>query len=296
VDTPGAASTAHTPARLRPILKKINIVQPRLLSISDIPELRTKWAAKYNDVYGPPPNKLPPWREVNHEIPIKDPQKRYHYHAPRCPDALHSELVEKTNRYVENGMWKPCAARQAMPLLCLFKKNMTLRTAMDTRQRNENTHLDVTPLPDQDIIHDAVARAKFRSKIDMTDAFEQVRIIPEHVQYTTFTSILGTYQSEVMQIGDLNGPSTMQRLMTWVFRERIGVSVFVYLDDIFIYSDTIEQHEDDLEYVLTCLRREELYIAKHKFDVYSECMDCLGHVIDEKGLHATSVSRVLDLT
>jgi hypothetical protein len=68
------------------------------------------------------------------------------------------------------------------------------------------------------------------------------------------------------------------------------------LDDIFIYSDTIEQHEDDLEYVLTCLRREELYIAKHKFDVYSERMDCLGHVIDEKGLHADldKMARIRD--
>jgi hypothetical protein len=84
--------------------------------------------------------------------------------------------------------------------------------------------------------------------------------------------------------------------MTWVFRDRLGISIFVYLDDIFIFSDTLEQHEDDLAYVLRRLTEEQLYIARHKLDVYSERMDCLGHVVDAKGLHADldKMSKIRD--
>jgi hypothetical protein len=61
---------------------------------------------------------------------------------------------------------------QAAPMLCIPKKDSMLCMVVDTRQRNENTVKDVTPLPDQEIIHEDVARAKIRSKIDLSDAYE----------------------------------------------------------------------------------------------------------------------------
>ena len=65
---------------------------------------------------------------------------------------------------------------QAAPLLCIPKKDGKLRTVVDTQQRNDNTVKDVTPLPDQEVIREDVARAKYRSKIDLTDAYEQVHV------------------------------------------------------------------------------------------------------------------------
>lgn len=256
------------------------------LTDADIPALRNKWVGEFKEVHGPPPGKLPPMRAVNHEIRLINPELHTHYRAPSCPDALVDQLSDKITTYSNAGLWVPCTDREAIPLLCIFKKNGKLRTPIDARARNANTHLDVTPLPDQDWIRDAVARGKYVSKLDMTDAFEQIRILPEHVKHTTFSTIFGTYRSQVLQQGDLNGPSTMQRLMTWVFRDRIGKSVYVYIDDIFIVSDTIEQHEDDLAFVLRQLKKESLYIAPHKVQIYAESVECLGHVIDRRGIHA----------
>ncbi|KAG6881054.1 hypothetical protein C0992_001986, partial [Termitomyces sp. T32_za158] len=62
---------------------------------------------------------------------------------------------------------------QAAPLLCIPKKDGTLRTALDAQQRNDNTVKDVTPLPDQEVIRKDVMKAKYRSKIDLTDAYKQ---------------------------------------------------------------------------------------------------------------------------
>ena len=93
-----------------------------------------------------------------------------------------------------------------------------LRTVVDLRLRNDNTVKDVTPFPDQDNIRDDVARAKYRTKLDMSDAYEQIRVAAEDVHKTAFATIAGTYVSNTMQIGDCNAPSTFQRLMTVIFQ------------------------------------------------------------------------------
>ena len=80
-------------------------------------------------------------------------------------------------------------------MLCIPKKNGTLRTIFDLWQQNENTWKDVTPFPDQDAIPHDIAQAKFISKLDMTEAYEQTCIRIEDVCKTTFSTIFGTFQS-----------------------------------------------------------------------------------------------------
>ncbi|KAG6871159.1 hypothetical protein C0992_011603, partial [Termitomyces sp. T32_za158] len=142
-------------------------------TVEDIPNLRRQWQEEFADILNGTKEELPPWRDVNHEINLIDEHKVYKYHLPRCPMALQQQLRDKTNRYLRAQWWEARPASQAAPLLCIPKKDGTLRTALDARQRNDNTVKDVTPLPDQEVIREDVARAKFRSKIDLTDAYEQ---------------------------------------------------------------------------------------------------------------------------
>ena len=93
---------------------------------------------------------------------------------------------------------------------CIPKKNGTLRTVFNLQQQNKNMWKDITPFPDQDAIHHDIVQAKFRSKLDMTEAYEQMHIRPEDVRKTTFSTIFSTLQSQVMQMGDCNAPSTFQ--------------------------------------------------------------------------------------
>jgi hypothetical protein len=251
----------------------------------DIPQLREHWRNEYDDIVNGTPSKLPPFREINHEIHLIDENRRYNYHAPRCPQSLRAEFYEKLNRYVTAGWWTANSATQAAPLMCIPKKDGKLRTVVDCRQRNDNTIKDVTPLPDQEIIREDVARAKYRSKIDLTDAYEQVRIRPEDVHKTAFSTIAGTYVSNVIQIGDCNAPATFQRLMTFIFRDCIGQFLHVYLDDMFIFSDTIEDHEKYLKIIFDRLRKYQLYLKWAKCELYAKEIDCLGHMIDDEGIH-----------
>ena len=196
--------------------------------------------------------------------------------------------MEKIDRYLAAGWWEEKNVPQASPLLCIPKKDGRLRTVVDCRERNLNTIKDLTPFPDQDMIRGDVARAPFRSKLDMSDAYEQVRVDPNDVKNTAFSTVIGTFLSHVVQQGDCNAPATFQRLMTRIFRVFIGKFVYVYLDDIFIFSYTIEEHESHLQQVFDILRAQSLYLSASKVDLYSNSMDCLGHRIDDRGLHADS--------
>ena len=91
-----------------------------------------------------------------------------------------------------------------------------------------------------------------------------------------------------MQQGDCNAPTTFQQLMTWVFREYIGIFIRVYLDDMFVYLDSLDDHEKHLEIAFRVLQEHRLFLSCSKCNLYSEDMDCLGHQIDDQGLHANS--------
>jgi hypothetical protein len=94
------------------------------------------------------------------------------------------------------------------------EKNGTLRTLFDMREQIENTVKDIIPFPDQDIIRNDITHAAYQTKLDMSDAYEQIRMNLAHVSKMAFATILGTFRSQVMQIGDCNTPSMFQHLMT----------------------------------------------------------------------------------
>ncbi|OJT02305.1 Retrovirus-related Pol polyprotein from transposon 17.6 [Trametes pubescens] len=188
----------------------------------EIAKLREKWYKSTEDIMRPAPEELPPFGEVNHRIPLIDKKKIYRYHLPRCTNAIKGDLMAKINHYVKAGWWRPATVMQAAPLLCVAKKNSKLRTVVDAQQQNDNTVHDLTPFPDQDQIRMDVARARYRFKIDLSDVYEQVRIVTEDIWKTTFATPFGTFISEVMQQGDTNALSMFQCLMTTIFRDFIG--------------------------------------------------------------------------
>jgi len=107
-------------------------------------------------------------------------------------------------------------------------------------------------------------------KINMSNAYEQIRVKPQDVWKMAFATIYGTFVSYTMQQGDCNAPATFQRLMTVIFRDFIGRFVHIYLDDIFVYSNSIEEHEKHLRLVFDKLRKAQLYLEESKLDLYSK--------------------------
>ena len=85
---------------------------------------------------------------------------------------------------------------QGLYICARSSNNNTLCTVFDLRQQNDNTWKDVTPFPEQDAIQHDVAHAQFRSKLDMTEAYEQTHIKPEGMHKTTFSTIFSIFRAE----------------------------------------------------------------------------------------------------
>ena len=77
------------------------------LAKEDYSQLRQQWHNEFMDIMGGTQDRLPSWREVNHEIHLIDDNKRYNYHLPRVPHAFCEQFHENINRYVNAGWWEP---------------------------------------------------------------------------------------------------------------------------------------------------------------------------------------------
>ncbi|KAF8226052.1 hypothetical protein L208DRAFT_1303709 [Tricholoma matsutake] len=144
------------------------------LSKKDLPRLREEWKQSCQDNLNGVPDKLPPLRDINHHIPLVDEKKKYNYYLLKCPNSMRKPLAEKIARYCKAGWWCPACVEKATPMLVVPKKTGKLCTVINAVKCNTNTVKDVTPFPDQDLIRLDVARAKYRSKIDLSNAYEQV--------------------------------------------------------------------------------------------------------------------------
>ncbi|KIJ40681.1 hypothetical protein M422DRAFT_133118, partial [Sphaerobolus stellatus SS14] len=89
------------------------------LTKDDFSCLQSQWKEKYADLFSDIPLELPPMCEVNHRIKLIDPNKRFNYRLPKCPEALQPQLHAKIDQYLQAGWWEPTSASQAMPKLCI---------------------------------------------------------------------------------------------------------------------------------------------------------------------------------
>ena len=107
---------------------------PKVINtLGSLPELRERWINKISDLVRGVSPKLPPWQLINHQINLIDPDKWINHCLPKCPDALKEELAEKISQYTSAGWWVPATVRQAVPMLCVLKKNGKLRTVFNLR-------------------------------------------------------------------------------------------------------------------------------------------------------------------
>ena len=230
---------------------------------------------------------LPPLRAINHTIPLIDESKIYSWRPSRCPEVFRAQWVEKRDAYIRSGRWKITSAGNTVPMLLIQKPGTNpplLRTVVDLRERNKNTHRMTSPLPDIDGVLRRTASKPFRTSLDLKNAYEQIRIIPEHVNRSAVTTPDGNMVSLVAQQGDCNAPATYQALMNYLFSSYIGRFMDVYLDDIVIYSDTLEEHVKHVKIVLDILLREKLYLSSSKLHFLALEMSLLGRVIDNDGI------------
>jgi len=141
-----------------------------------------------------------------------------------------------------------------------------------------------SPLPDIEGVLCCVAGKPFRSVLDLTAAYEQIRILPEHVECSAVMMPDGNMVSLVLQMGDCNVLATYQSLMNYIFSPYLGQFLDAYLDDIIIYSDSLDDHLIHCKLAMDVLQKEKLYLSKAKIWFLRTELNLLGCIIDVNGI------------
>ncbi|OWB76130.1 hypothetical protein B5S32_g280 [[Candida] boidinii] len=227
---------------------------------------------------------VPPNKDVKHKIILfenTDPVWRNQYRLGRKEQ---EELQIQIADLLEKEFIEASTSPFNSPVLFVKKKDGTYRLCIDYRALNNKTIKNKFPLPFIEDILDRVSRAKIFSKLDLMSGYHQVQIAEADRYKTAFSTLHGHYEWVVMPFGLTNAPATFQYLMNKVLGEFINEFVTVYLDDILIYSDTIEQHEDHVVQVLQKLREHKLVAKQSKCEFFYSQIRFLGYVIGESGI------------
>jgi hypothetical protein len=122
-----------------------------------------------------------------------------------------------------------------------------------------------------------------------------MKIREQDIPKTAFTTRYGLYEFVVVSFGLTNAPAYFMNLMNKVFMEELDRFVVMFIDDILIYSETTEEHEEDLRVVLERLRQQKLYAKFSKCEFRMEKVAFLGHVLSAEG-RAVDPSKVESVT
>ena len=162
-------------------------------TICDIPVV-----CEFPDVFPEELPGLPPDRDVEFKIelvPGTAPISRRPYRMP--PNEL-AELKVQLQDLLDKGLIQPSSSPWGCPALFVKKKDKSLRMCVDYRPLNAVTIKNKYPLPHIDILFDQLAKAKVFSKIDLRSGYHQIKIRPEDIPKTAFSTRYGLYEYLVM--------------------------------------------------------------------------------------------------
>jgi len=169
------------------------------------------------------------------------------------------------------------------------KKCGKLRLCADYRALNEVTKKDRHPLPLISEALDRLGGAKYFTKLDIKDAYHKIRIREGEEWKTTFSTKLGIYEYLVMRFGVCNAPAVFQRWIHDVLVEHIDMCCIVYLDDVLIYSNNLQQHRKEVSNILEAIRKSGMKVKPSKCEFQQSETEYLGFIIGQEGVRTDPV-------
>jgi hypothetical protein len=198
-----------------------------------------------------------------------------------------SELVELKKQIAElqaKGLIRPSSSPWGAPILFVGKKDGTQRMCVDYRSLNEVTIKNKYPLPRIEDLFEQMKGASVFSKIDLRSGYHQLKIQESDISKTAFRTRYGLYEYTMMSFELTNAPAYFMYLMNKVFMEYLDRFVVVFIDDILVFSKTMEEHEEHLRLVLEKLRSNQLYAKFSKCEFWLTEDAFLGHIISAGGV------------
>ncbi len=222
--------------------------------------------------------KLPPKRaEFDHAIPLKDPASKPVKLPPiRQRPALARAMKQTIDKLLNEGLIRKSTSPYGAPAF-MVEQGGKQRMVINFTKLNEQTITNATSLPHADELIARVGKAKVFSKLDLKSGFHQLRVKDEDIAKTAFTTPFGHYEWIVMPFGDKNAPASFVQLLTQsVLVDIVHDFIIVFVDDILVFSESTDEHLNDVQAVLERLADHQLFINPEKCTFMVDEVDFLG--------------------
>ena len=202
----------------------------------------------------------------------------------RIPQTQAQAVDEQLETMIKQNLIKPSQSNFASNVVLVKKKDGTYRFCVDYRRVNDISVKDAYPLPRIDECLDTMTGSAWFFTIDLRSGYFQVELAQEDAHKTAFITRRGLYEFQVMPQGMCNSAATFQRLMNPILSGLSYEACLVYIDDIIVYSNTLDTHLERLEAVLQRLNKAGLKIRPDKCKVIQREVLFLGHIISGEGI------------
>lgn len=230
------------------------------------------------------PKGLPPQRLYDHKIPLLPGATPAKLRPYRYNPMQKSEIEKQVAELLKQGVLQLSASPFAAPALLVKKKDLSWRLCQDFRHLNAMTVKNKYPLPVIDELLDELAGAKWFTTLDLRAGYHQIRMAEEDVPKIAFQTHHGHFEYRVMPYGLTGAPATFQGIMNAVLAPGLRKYVLVFIDDILIYSATLQDHAKHVKMVFDMLTENQLKVKKSKCHFAQQELSYLGHVISAKGV------------
>ena len=216
-----------------------------------------------------------------------------HTKSYRYPQIFESEVQNQVKKMLKDGIVRESISPYTSPVWIVPKKADATglkkdRLVVDYRKLNNNTISNKYPIPDITDILDKLGRASYFSTIDLVSGFHQIQMEDKDIEKTAFSIKSGKFEFTRMPFGLKNAPATFQRVMDAILREFIGICCLVYMDDIIIFSSSLEDHVKDIRKIFQKLKDARLKIQIEKCYFFRREVQFLGHTVSEDGVRPNS--------
>ena len=198
-----------------------------------------------------------------------------------------ADLREEIKQMLELGLIRPSTGRYTSPVFFVRKPNGSLRLIVDFRMVNTRTWPDNFLLPHIDSLIDSLtsngALCIF-STLDAAQGYWRIPMAANSMEKTGFICSAGSFMWNVMPFGLVSAVSTFQRTMVSLLAEYIGVFVQVFVDDIIVFSRSVEEHYQHLALVFKVCQAANSRLRLEKCCFAREEVKYLGHTVSSAGV------------
>ncbi len=225
-------------------------------------------------------HRLPKHQPWDHAIELKPGAELKDCGLYRMPPDEREGLKNTIKDLLSRGLIRESKAPQASPVFFVEKKDGTKRFVQDYRNLNAITIKNAYPLPLIPDLIDKLQGARYFTKFDVRWGYNNIRIRAGDEWKAAFKTPFGLYEPLVMFFGLCNSPATFQSFMNMAFKDLIDSNhVVVYMDDILIFTDTLEELRILTHQVLQKIDEYDLFLKPEKCFFAQTTIEYLGLVI-----------------